>query len=108
MLQAPARAGVVNVRRRALAALVAIGALAASVALALCVPSRARAQREAIEPEVRVDGIIAHASALQAALGADIPISPAMHLELAAGVGPSFEAGAGATSARAPTRSCTS
>jgi hypothetical protein len=47
-----------------------------------------------IEPEVRLDGIIARNSALQAALGADVPVSPSMHLEIAAGAGPSFEASA--------------
>ncbi|MBK5188844.1 MAG: hypothetical protein JJD97_11420, partial [Gemmatimonadaceae bacterium] len=53
----------------------------------------ARAQR--VAPEARLDAIIAHRSALQAALGADIAVSPSMHLELAAGVGPSFAGGAG-------------
>jgi hypothetical protein len=53
-------------------------------------------------PEVRLDGIIAHRGALQAAIGLDIPISPAMHLELAAGAGPSFANGSGSNvSARA-------
>jgi hypothetical protein len=56
------------------------------------------AQAARVEPEVRVDGIVAeHRSALQGALGADIPISPEMHLELAAGVGPSFAEGTGAS-----------
>jgi hypothetical protein len=77
----------------------------AFIALALAtLTSRAHAQRQTqrIEPEVRVDGIIAHRGALQGALGADIPISPAMHLELAAGIGPSFADGAGSNiSARA-------
>jgi hypothetical protein len=66
----------------------------ASIAM-LTVATVARAQSAAkpgIEPEARVDAIIAHSSALQVALGADIPISPAMHLELAGGAGPSFGA----------------
>jgi hypothetical protein len=68
----------------------------ALIALAVsALASRAHAQRQSIEPEVRVDGIIAHTSVIQAALGADIPISPAMHLELAAGIGPSYGAGTG-------------
>lgn len=48
------------------------------------------AQPPRIEPEARLDGIVAHRSALEGALGVDILISPAMHLEIAAGVGPSF------------------
>ncbi|MBA2684804.1 MAG: hypothetical protein H0U66_09960 [Gemmatimonadaceae bacterium] len=43
-----------------------------------------------IELEARIDAILSHRGALQAALGADVPISSAMHLELAAGIGPSF------------------
>jgi hypothetical protein len=77
----------------------------AFLALAMCALAprvRAQSQRQTIEPELRVDGIIAHRSALQGALGADVPISPAMHLELAAGIGPSFGGGAGSSvSARA-------
>ena len=42
---------------------------------------------------MRLDGIIAHRGALQAALGLDMPISSAMRLELAAGAGPSFAPG---------------
>ena len=48
------------------------------------------ARAQSIVPEARIDAIIAHRGALQAALGLDIPISSAMRLELAAGVGPSF------------------
>jgi hypothetical protein len=70
-------------------------ALAALIALApFALASRAAAQRQTIEPEVRVDGIISNAGVLQAAVGADIPISAAMHLELAAGAGPTFANGA--------------
>jgi hypothetical protein len=65
-------------------------------ALLLIVVSSARAQASHAELEARLDAIIANRSALQAALGADIPISPAIHLELAAGIGPSFANGAGA------------
>ena len=46
---------------------------------------------------MRVDAFVAHRSALQAAIGADIPFSPELHLELAAGVGPAFGGGAGAS-----------
>jgi len=66
-----------GVRRAALAA-----------AMLSLVVSAARAQR--MVPEARIDAIIAHRGALQAALGLDIPISSAMRLELAAGAGPSF------------------
>jgi hypothetical protein len=48
------------------------------------------------QAEVRADAFVAHRSAIQAALGADIAFSPEMHLELAAGAGPSFGGGAGA------------
>jgi hypothetical protein len=64
-------------------------------ALLLIVASSTRAQASHAELEARLDAIIAHRSALQAALGADIPISSAMHLELAAGIGPSFANGVG-------------
>jgi hypothetical protein len=67
---------------------------AVAVALLIAVATVARAQGqpqpERVEPEARLDAIIARSSVLQGALGADIPISPAMHLELAAGAGPSF------------------
>ncbi len=71
--------------------------LFATVATVLVVASPARAQTPAqrVEPEFRLDAILSHRSVLQAALGADIPISPAMHLELAAGAGPSFAAHSG-------------
>jgi len=67
---------------------------AAVGALLLFAASSARAQTSHAELEARLDAIIAHRSAIQAALGADIPISPAMHLELAAGIGPSLANGA--------------
>ena len=51
------------------------------------------ARAQGVVPEVRIDGIIAHRGALQAALGLDMPISGAMRLELAAGAGPSFAPG---------------
>jgi hypothetical protein len=57
----------------------------------------AHAQAPRVEPEARIDGIIATRGALQGALGADIAISPAMHLELAAGIGPSFASGVGSS-----------
>jgi hypothetical protein len=50
-----------------------------------------------IEPEARVDAVIAHRSALQGALGLDIAFAPELHLELAAGAGPAFGGGAGAS-----------
>jgi hypothetical protein len=65
-------------------------ALVAAATLALAA-STSRAQ--GIVPEARIDAIIAHRGALQAALGLDIPISSAMRLELAAGAGPSFATG---------------
>jgi hypothetical protein len=70
------------------------------VAAAAAATSAARAQSvraQGIEPEARVDAIIARRSALQGALGADIPFSPALHLELAAGAGPSFGGGTGSS-----------
>ncbi len=69
--------------RYALAAVLAVGATAAI----------GRAQ--AIAPEARVDAIIAHRSTLQGALGADVRVSPELHLELAAGAGPAFGGGGG-------------
>lgn len=73
--------------------------IAALLAVAV---SSGRSQTQQIEPEVRIDAIVASRGALQAALGADIPISPALHLELAAGAGPSFANGArSSVSARA-------
>ncbi len=65
--------------------------------LILTVATVAGAQSTAmpgVEPEARLDGILSHRSVLHAALGADIPVSTAMHLELAAGIGPSFANGA--------------
>lgn len=53
----------------------------------------AHAQSTRVHPEARVDGFIARRGALQGALGADIAISSEMHLELAAGIGPSFGSG---------------
>lgn len=66
-------------------------------ALLLIVASSARAQTSHAELEARLDAIIAHRSAIQGALGADIPISPALHLELAAGIGPSLTCGGGSS-----------
>ena len=64
------------------------GARLAALVAALLTRERvaARARRRTV-PEVRLDGIVAHRGALQAALGLDIPISSAMRLELAAGAG---------------------
>ncbi len=63
---------------------------------ALLVGARAAAHAQAarLQPEARIDGFIARRGALQGALGADIVVSSAMHLELAAGIGPSFASGA--------------
>ena len=58
--------------------------------LAVATVARGQSHSPRIELEARLDAILSHRSVLQAALGADIPISPAMHLEIAAGVGPSF------------------
>jgi hypothetical protein len=55
--------------------------------------STARAQGD--EPEARIDAFVAHRSALQAAVGADIAFSPELHLELVAGAGPAFGGGPG-------------
>ena len=55
--------------------------------------SVANAQR--VAPEVRADAFVAHRSALQGAIGADIPFSPELQLELAAGAGPAFGGGPG-------------
>ncbi|MEP7086135.1 MAG: hypothetical protein ABI884_02275 [Gemmatimonadota bacterium] len=69
----------------------ACGPLVAMLMLTVATVAHAQgAAKPGIEPETRIDAILAHRSALQAALGADIPISPDMHLELAAGIGPSF------------------
>jgi len=68
----------------AIAAMVVSGAAAPAV----------RAQK--VEPEARIDAIIAHRSVVQAAVGADIPFSPELHLELAVGGGPAFGSGGGA------------
>ena len=67
----------------ALVAIVSAGAMA----------SPARAQGD--QPEARIDAFVAHRSALQAAVGADIPFSPELHLELVAGAGPAFGGGPG-------------
>ena len=72
----------------------AIGAFVGLVATGAA-PSAARAQR--VEPELRLDAFIAHRSALQAAIGAYIAFSPELHLELAAGAGPAFGGGPGAS-----------
>ncbi|MEP7065388.1 MAG: hypothetical protein ABI889_05095 [Gemmatimonadota bacterium] len=71
-----------------------VAIIASVVLIAAGATSRAaRAQR--VDPEVRADAIIAHRSALQAAVGADVTLSPELHLELAIGAGPSFGGGAG-------------
>jgi hypothetical protein len=57
--------------------------------------SAAHAQAARVEPEARIDGIMATRGALQGALGADIAISSEMHLEIVAGIGPSFGNGTG-------------
>ncbi|MDB4909600.1 MAG: hypothetical protein JWO39_423 [Gemmatimonadetes bacterium] len=78
----------------------AVRVVIVAVAMVAAATSAARAQgahAQGIEPEARVDAIVAHRSAVQAALGADIPFSPALHLELAAGAGPSFGGGAGSS-----------
>lgn len=76
------------------AARLAIGALVGLVATS-ATPSPGRAQH--VEPEVRLDAFVARRSALQAAIGADIPFSPDLHLEIAAGAGPAFGGGPGAS-----------
>src|SRR6185437_10944954 len=84
--RAPARSGPLSAARLPVVALVAImfvGAMA----------SPARAQGD--QPEARIDAFVAHRSALQAAVGADIPFSPELHLELVAGAGPAFGGGPG-------------
>jgi hypothetical protein len=84
--QAPARARPLRAARLPIVALLGI-------VWTLVGASAARAQGD--EPEVRVDAFVAHRSALQAAVGADIPFSPELHLELAAGAGPAFGGGPG-------------
>lgn len=66
-------------------------------ALLLIAVSSTSAQTSHAELEARLDAIVAHRSAVQAGLGADIRISPGMHLELAAGIGPSLSNGAGSS-----------
>jgi hypothetical protein len=73
------------------------GSRIAIVAVAVAGAATSAASAQGVEPEARVDAIVAHRSALQAALGADIPFSPDLHLELAAGAGPSFGGGAGSS-----------
>ena len=68
---------------------VALAGVVSSALLAL--PARAQGD----VPEARVDAFVAHRSALQAAVGADIPFSPELHLELAVGAGPAFGGGPG-------------
>jgi len=62
----------------------------AMFAVATVARAQSRAQPPRVELEARLDAILAHASVLQGALGADIAISTSMHLEIAAGAGPSF------------------
>ena len=74
------------------AARLSIAALVGIVSSAvLSLPARAQGDK----PEIRIDAFVAHRSALQAAVGADIPLSPELHLELAAGAGPAFGGGPG-------------
>ena len=73
----------------------ALATLAALAAMLAVGSTTALARAQAIEPEARVDAIVAHRSAIQGALGADIRVSPELHLELAAGAGPSFGGGGG-------------
>jgi hypothetical protein len=74
------------------AARLSITALVGIVSIAvLAWPARAQGD----VPELRIDAFVAHRSALQAAVGADIPFSPELHLELAAGAGPAFGGGPG-------------
>jgi hypothetical protein len=69
----------------------------ATVALVAMSMAASAAPAQRIEPEVRFDALVAHRSAIQGALGADITFSPELHLELAAGAGPAFGGGAGAS-----------
>jgi len=62
----------------------------AAAALLVVIASAAGAQATRVQPEVRADAIIARRSAVQGAVGADVAISPSLHLELAAGIGASF------------------
>jgi hypothetical protein len=73
-----------SVPRHAVAALLALGALAGV---------SAAAGAQSVQPEARVDAIIARRSTIQGALGAAIRVSPELRLELAVGAGPSFGGG---------------
>ena len=75
--------------RAARLSIVALAGVVSSATLAL--PARAQGD----VPEMRIDAFVAHRSALQAAVGADIPFSPELHLELVAGAGPAFGGGPG-------------
>lgn len=67
----------------------------------LAPPPSLRAQGSRIVPEGRLDAIIARRTAVQAAIGADVALSPEIHLELAAGLGASAgRGGAAGLSAR--------
>lgn len=70
--------------------------LGASIAaLTLLAASSLFAQGSRIVPEGRLDAIIARRTAVQPAIGADIALSPEIHLELAAGLGISAGSGSG-------------
>ena len=56
--------------------------------LLLAAPSLS-AQGSRVVPEARFDAIVVRRTAVQAALGADVALSPEIHFELAAGVGAS-------------------
>ena len=86
--QAPARTA--PLRASGLSIVAVVGIVSTGV-----IANPVRAQR--IEPEARIDAVVAHRSALQGALGLDIPFSPELHLELAAGAGPAFGGGPGSS-----------
>jgi hypothetical protein len=62
----------------------------AVVTLLLLAAPLARAQGVSVVPEARVDAILARRSAIQPALGADVALASALHLELAVGLGASW------------------
>lgn len=71
------------------------GVRVAIVALAVAGVAAPAARAQGVVPEARIDAFVAHRSAVQAAVGADIAFSPELHLELAAGAGPAFGGGTG-------------
>ena len=62
---------------------------ASIAALIVLAASSLRAQGSRVAPEGCLDAIIARRTAVQAAVGADIALSPEIHAELAAGLGAS-------------------